>query len=56
MAKKAVAKLSTGTGRSFTKCIIVDKSETGSYTFKTEMVHMDLLDDYIKEKKAQQAK
>ena len=51
MAKKAVSKLSTGTGRSFTKCIKVEKSEeTGAYTFKTEMVHVDLVEDYFKKK------
>lgn len=50
MAKKAISKLSTGTGRSFTKCIKVEKSETGAYTFKTEMVHNELVGDYFKKK------
>lgn len=51
MAKKAVSKLSTGTGRSYTKCIKIEKSEkTGAYVFKTEMVHIDQLDNYFTKK------
>ena len=35
MAKKVVATLKTGTGKQFTKCIKMVKSEkTGSYMFK----------------------
>jgi hypothetical protein len=35
MAKKVVATLKTGTGKSFTKCIKLVKSEkTGAYQFK----------------------
>ena len=39
MAKKVVATLKTGTGKQFTKCIKMVKSEkTGAYSFKEAMV------------------
>ncbi len=39
MAKKVVATLKTGTGKAFTKCIKMSRSEkTGAYTFKSEIV------------------
>ena len=39
MAKKVVATLKTGTGKSFTKCIKMVKSDkTGAYTFKSEIL------------------
>ncbi|MGB1102547.1 MAG: DUF4295 domain-containing protein [Crocinitomicaceae bacterium] len=42
MAKKTVATLQTGGGKEHTKCIKMIKNEkTGSYTFKTEIVHND---------------
>ena len=47
MAKKVVATLKTGTGKAFTKCIKMVKSEkTGAYSFKTEVVLKDL-DQFI---------
>ena len=46
MAKKVVATLKTGTGKQYTKCIKMVKSDkTGAYTFKSEVV----LNDQIKE-------
>jgi hypothetical protein len=49
MAKKVVATLKTGTGKSFTKCIKMVKSEkTGAYIFKEEMVHNDHIKDFFK--------
>jgi len=49
MAKKVVATLKTGTGKSFTKCIKMIKSEkTGAYIFKEEVVHNDHVKDFFK--------
>ncbi len=49
MAKKVVATLKTGTGKSYTKCIKMVKSEkTGAYTFREEMVHNDHVQDFFK--------
>jgi hypothetical protein len=42
MAKKAVASLQTGEGRSYAKVIKMVKSpKTGAYMFKEEIVHND---------------
>ena len=42
MAKKVVATLKTGTGKQFTKCIKMVKSEkTGSYMFKEGVIAND---------------
>ncbi len=38
MAKKVVAALQKGAGRTVTKCIKMVKSENGAYSFKEEMV------------------
>jgi len=49
MAKKVVATLKTGSGKSFTKCIKMVKSEkSGAYIFKEEMVHNDHIKDFFK--------
>ncbi|MCU0365631.1 MAG: DUF4295 domain-containing protein [Bacteroidales bacterium] len=51
MAKKVVATLKSGTGRVFTKCIKVVKSEkTGAYQFKEEVVHNDHVKDFFSKK------
>jgi len=51
MAKKVVATLKTGTGRLFTKCIKMTKSEkTGAYLFKEEVVHNDHIKDFFTKK------
>jgi hypothetical protein len=48
MAKKVVATLKSGTGRTFTKCIKMVKSDkSGSYTFKEEIVHNDHIKDFF---------
>ena len=48
MAKKVVATLKTGAGKSFTKCIKMTKSEkTGAYVFKEEVVHNDHVNDFF---------
>ncbi len=52
MAKKVVATLKTGTGKTFTKCIKMVKSEkTGAYTFKTEVVPNEQVKDFFADKK-----
>jgi len=48
MAKKVVATLKTGAGKSFTKCIKMTKSDkTGAYVFKEEVVHNDHVADFF---------
>ena len=49
MAKKVVATLKTGTGKTFAKVIKAVKSEkTGAYTFKEEMVPVDMVKEALK--------
>jgi hypothetical protein len=51
MAKKVVATLKTGSGKVFTRCIKMVKSEkTGSYQFKEEVVHNDHIKDFFTKK------
>ncbi len=51
MAKKVVATLKTGTGKAFTKCIKMSKSDkTGAYIFKEEIVHNDHIKDFFAKK------
>ena len=51
MAKKVVATLKTGTGKLFTKCIKMSKSDkSGSYQFKEEVVHNDHIKDFFSRK------
>jgi hypothetical protein len=51
MAKKVVAALKTGSGKLFTKCIKMTRSEkTGSYQFKEEVVHNDHIKDFFSKK------
>ena len=51
MAKKVVAALKTGTGKSFTKCIKMSKSDkTGAYQFKEEIIHNDHINDFFAKK------
>jgi hypothetical protein len=51
MAKKVVASLKTGTGKLFTKCIKMTRSEkTGAYQFKEEIVHNDHVKDFFTKK------
>jgi hypothetical protein len=49
MAKKVVASLKTGSGKVFTKCIKMSKSDkTGAYQFKEEIVHNDHIKDFFR--------
>ncbi len=51
MAKKAVASLQKGEGRTFSKVIKMEKSpKTGAYTFKEEMVPNEKVQDFFKKK------
>ncbi|MFN8210373.1 MAG: DUF4295 domain-containing protein [Bacteroidales bacterium] len=51
MAKKVVASLKTGAGRTFTKCIKMVKSDkSGAYVFKEEIVHNDHIKDFFTKK------
>ena len=51
MAKKVVASLKTGAGKSFTKCIKMVKSDkSGAYIFKEEIVHNDHIKDFFTKK------
>lgn len=49
MAKKVVATLQTGKGRTFSKVIKLVRSEkTGAYVFEERMVPNDKVNDYLK--------
>lgn len=51
MAKKVVAALKTGAGRTFSKCIKMIKSDkSGAYQFKEEIVHNDHVKDFFTKK------
>ena len=48
MAKKVVASLQKGEGKSHTKVIKMSKSDkTGTYTFKQEIVHNDNVKEWL---------
>ncbi len=48
MAKKVVATLQKGGGKEHTKVIRMIKSEkSGSFTFKTEIIHNDKVKDWF---------
>ncbi len=51
MAKKVVATLQKGEGKTFTKVIKMIKSpKTGAYSFKEEVVHNDHVKDFFAKK------
>ncbi|RLD49955.1 MAG: DUF4295 domain-containing protein [Bacteroidetes bacterium] len=51
MAKKVVASLQKGEGKTFTKVIKMVKSpKTGAYTYKEEMVHNDKVKEFFAKK------
>ncbi len=51
MAKKTVATLQKGAGKTFTKVLTMFKSpKTGSYAFREEMVHNEKVTGYLKDK------
>jgi hypothetical protein len=48
MAKKVVASLQSGVGRTFTRCIkMVRSDKTGAYVFEEQMVHNDHIKDFF---------
>jgi len=50
MAKKVVATLQTGEGRSFSKVIkMVRSPKTGAYVFEERIVPNDKVQDYLKQ-------
>ncbi len=52
MAKKVVATLKTGSGKNFTKCIKMVKSDkTGAYAFKTEIVANEEVKNFFADSK-----
>ena len=52
MAKKVVATLKTGSGKNFTKCIKMVKSDkTGAYMFKEAIVPNAEVKEFFDEKK-----
>ncbi len=51
MAKKVVATMKSGSGKVFTRCIKMVKSDkTGSYLFKEEVVHNDHVKEFFTKK------
>jgi len=51
MAKKVVATISTGNSKDYTKVIKMVKSpKTGAYAFKEEVMHKDLVKDFLEKK------
>ena len=49
MAKKVVATLKTGEAAQYSKVVKMVKSpKTGAYTFKEEILHKDLIEDFFK--------
>jgi hypothetical protein len=51
MAKKVIATIQTGKGRHYAKVIRMVKSpKSGAYTFKEEMVHNDLVKEFLNQK------
>lgn len=51
MAKKVVASLQKGEGKTFSKVIKMIKSpKTGAYTFKEEIVHNEKVKDFFAKK------
>lgn len=51
MAKKVVATLQKGEGKTFTKVIKMIRSpKTGAYAFKEEIVHNDRVKDFFAKK------
>lgn len=51
MAKKVVATLKTGSGKNFTKCIKMVKSDkTGAYIFNEGVIANDQVKDFFEKK------
>ncbi len=48
MAKKVVASLQKGEGRTFTKCIkMVKSTKSGAYVFEEAIIHNDHIKDFF---------
>lgn len=47
MAKKTVATLQKGSGKEHTKCVKMVKTAKGTYSFKEEIVHNDLVKQWF---------
>lgn len=56
MAKKTVATLKTGKGKEFAKVIKTIKTSKGTYAFKESIVHVDHIQDFLKEKETAEKK
>lgn len=56
MAKKSVATLRTGKGKEFAKVIKPIKTTKGTYAFKEAIVHIDHVQDFLKEKEQKSTK
>lgn len=56
MAKKSVATLRTGKGKEFAKVIKPIKTTKGTYAFKEAIVHIDHIQDFLKEKEQKSTK
>ena len=50
MAKKTVASLQKKGAKAFTKAIKMVKNDNGSYSFKSEIVPKDKVNDYLSKK------
>jgi hypothetical protein len=52
MAKKVVASMKSGLGKSFTRVIKMVKSpQTGSYSFKEDVIHNEFVKDFFTDSK-----
>lgn len=47
MAKKVVATLQTGAGKNFTRVIKMVKNQSGSYSFKEDVLHNENIKDFL---------
>ena len=47
MAKKVVASMKTGLGKNFTRVIKMVKTESGSYSFKEDVMHNEEIKDFL---------
>ena len=50
MAKKTVASLQKKGAKAFTKAVKMKKNENGSYSFKSEIVSKDKVNDFFAKK------
>ena len=47
MAKKVVASMNTGLGKNFTRVIKMVKTQSGSYSFKEDVMHNEEIKDFL---------